>query len=630
MQPYIALGERDLNTVNHWRNIDEKINLYTKPTLLFLPGAGVSAKEINGALKRFANHLPPQSNMRLLGALYCNINNDNHKYSVQQALNLLSPEYNKAPQAPQYQVPSSFTKEFFLQYFTGLVCDEQGKKLPLDTCCRRMRALTIITHCYGSIIAYELDKILNQYLHHLHYQPQEIEQIHKSLTIINFAARAPIGLMKSSVLHIFSLGDGYWLENWRKESLNGYIKELSDTFYQDIHAPQKPILTSLTPTESLFILPRISKLNLDQEHALSLYLKKPIHFLHTSTAEVVLSALQNFLHNKALNSDTSLQELLAQTPLTPKEDFLKHYTRHASYCKIGREVLPNAIRANNCRLVQKLLTTFNIPINLTDKNGHFPFYYVIQNKSEKMLDLFLEHAPLKNFIFLSEQDKPVIGQVLETQDQPFIFSFLKKLQQKASPHIWSEVRFSLQNHCWQALQAGKNCTAALPFLLQFDAEEKITMLSKAYMYAKTAQSKAARLNQRSILKLTAEIACDTSLYEMGDNSFISILKTLKAPAPEFMAIIHQARQRHLCSKKEEIFDSLEKHFSIETIRKLPVFDVFTPEQKQRETLFAQKTMAFLLSTRGKMKKKQVISRLKKRYARITEKMLQACIREQYT
>lgn len=623
MQLQIHIGQRNTRaTSNHWVEINKPIELYSQPTVLFLAGANTDSRGVNGALKLIGQHFDKED-VRLLGCFYGQHEAFAYREQIQHQTHLLSDMKESAYQP----LHLTHVQTFFNTHFLSLISDSDGKKLSVEECCRRVQNLTLIGHCYGSLVAYELDRLLHDKLKELSYSSAEIKQIHQSFNIINVASRAPIGKAKSQVLHILSLTDNFWLEDWQSGSANDFIYQLSNNQACGKDAYTDNLFFQPSANETLIAIPRICKETLIKDHLISLYLQKSEEEPLTPNAQKVLAFVFSFIKTRAQNHSKNIQTLLTEN-LSLMEElkkgavcFKNAFHKYKLFCIAGRTLLHKAVRENNLKLAEKLLSQPYIPKHLKDSNGHFAFYYAVQNKSLDLLNAFFKHTPFFNIINLYEQGAPLWEKILHSPDVHFTHAFLTNICLKNSHYQQNNILPILKEYCLSHI-GNRNCTAVLPFVIQGTSFSDLESIVRLYNTALNSSSHVAKTNRKTLLNMVKKLAASKQYYTVGENSTILLLKRLNAPKI-FIDIFHHYRKKCLIAYQKNLSKDIYRfliHGAISKKTSLPFLSLLPEQQKIKEAAYLYKVENFIFwGNNGKTA--QVAARLAKRYEHLMLKLL---------
>lgn len=162
-----SLGIRDFSATNHWRESPENFSLLgNNKTIVIFPGSGsTSAKDANGMCKIFEEMLPEnQKNKVTVCSLY----------------------YERQPN--QYDSSVLRAQSFFDNYMVPLFadCDKNGNlhRMSAAKAAYNARKLIIGTHCYGSSILNEINRLTDELMTDLGYLTEERRFIQKQIFVV--------------------------------------------------------------------------------------------------------------------------------------------------------------------------------------------------------------------------------------------------------------------------------------------------------------------------------------------------------------------------------------------------------------------------------------------------------------
>lgn len=632
MHTEIFIGQRNLNTFSHhWQQRDDIIDLFKKPTLLFLPGANATVAQVNGALKKIAISLYPQQDLNLFGCYYAHINAEEHRSSILQRIHQQSDfEFTS------FKNPENVNKHcenLFQRCFNPLFFNQ--KKPSIEELTQKLKNLTIITHCYGSLVAFEIEQLLLKKLQQLFYTSTEQKKILQHLNIINYASRVPLGFSKTNTIHILSLSDHFWLGNWKKDSFNAFINDKIQQHLSLNHFQEKNMYFIFSPNESILLTPRLSSQK-NLEHYLNFHLPLPeMSFYQTIQAKQLTTCLKILLSLKTQKPDMTFTASLKTTfdhlpDKTLFQNLKKQYIRHQIHCRLGRTLLHYAVRQNQQKILEILIHYQKIPVNLKDASGIFAPAYAVQQQNLTTLKTLLTTLSYDDIHQMSGlTEKQLWKEVLKTNNIPLIHLFFSEFQQKNKHRFETEILPNLQTYCLNILEQDKPCAPLLLLSFQGNSRKSLLLLAQVYQKSLSFSSPNGLLHQQTLLQLAQNAAIQNiSLYSLGETSFIKQLKEHHAPA-KFIDVFNEARCAYILSnqKKINILLSQLNNYYDKGIS-LPLFQVLPFQQKQREQDYLDKIDSFLfVGGRNKTQTRQIMHRLEKRYTQMSYKIIAACMRE---
>lgn len=203
-------GKRNPNSENyHWNSINLEEYTPDKPTVVCLSGNGTKNEaEANGFCKRAERmlellfkdknpNLKPEDKVDIISCAYgCDIKYlfcpDSEEF---RKMYLNANEYAKDfPEAIQSAYGNNNLSDKEIQLFVESVmlsrcCDREGKRLPIDECCRRISQVTFFTYCYGAQALNKIMETLEKNLLIKGFYKEEVEQIKSSMSHISFARK---------------------------------------------------------------------------------------------------------------------------------------------------------------------------------------------------------------------------------------------------------------------------------------------------------------------------------------------------------------------------------------------------------------------------------------------------------
>lgn len=646
MQQKIHLGMRDMAfSPYHWRSIGSSFSLCTEPTILLLPGANINLpKQINGTLKIISEFVSPEKPTRLVGVYYDKLNIEAHKicmqYEVGELSDLLVATYN------QNQIPDvyAYCLQFFNQYLKNIFYDNNDNARSVSDIQNQLKNLTIMAHCYGSLIAFELERLMLQEMNKIGFSNEECLQVQKSLTIINFASRAPIGQFKSSTVHILSSADDLWLDNWKKESFytffqQTYLSSIKQDFYK---IPNKinGSLLSFSDDEILFFVPRVS-LEYGCEHRVSSYLNtKESQKRITQNVYAIDMFMRLFVNQKRQNSGYTFKKHICNWKNTPVgyvfyENGLRQMQEYQNYlkkCRIGRTILHQCVENENIEEVTALVNYWDIPIDLSNKDGYFPLLTAVQKQNIEMVKLFLNKMSYNEVMNMrsEQQDRLFVRTVLDTENNDLIKEVYAVLMQKNKRWCLLECQPLLQDYCLQQVMNNKNITDILPTVFDlnnsFVTMGDILKTGRFYQCINNIKTPIAQQTKNTLLKIILTCSQKEVLFDSNEEGRF-IVPVLKAEniSPVFINTVISARKNYIQNLMTDrlphiINQAINKWSKRSELSKL--LCVFSSEKALKETLYLNKVSDYVLLDGVETSVVQRITkRLNKRYALLLNQIM---------
>lgn len=271
MEEYTGFGKRDLNAEHHWQPIEilSALKNHRRKVLIF-PGDGTeTAREANGFAKAVESAFSKENKPEIYSLFYKdNSSCCTHRLHMQAATNHLNDSLYPLGRAPQ-----PYLNTFYQEQILPLISQNKGKeRISLQEAAQYLRDTTIVTHCHGSSVLFELENKLKQSMQELGYSKTEQAFLLKQIVSINFCSSMPLEQTQTSALHIISQADGQAVSNWRFGSLNHFIQT------QNL-SPKETALFDTLNNEKCLVLRNIYDLGVDEiagaspnEHLGTLYL----------------------------------------------------------------------------------------------------------------------------------------------------------------------------------------------------------------------------------------------------------------------------------------------------------------------------------------------------------------------
>ncbi len=641
----IHLGMRDMGLgPYHWRSINGSFSLCSEPTILLLPGANINLpKQINGTLKIISEFVSPEKPTRLVGVYYDKLNIEAHKtymqYEIGELTDSLVATYN------QNQMPDvhAYCSQFFNQYLKNIFYDNNNVRSVSDIQ-NQLKNLTIMAHCYGSLIAFELERLMLKEMNEIGFSTEECLQIQKSLTVINFASRAPIGQFNSSTVHILSSADDLWLENWKKESFytffqQRYLLSAKQDFYK---IPNKinGSLLSFSDNEILFFVPKVS-LEQGCEHRVSSYIKtKESQKRITQNIYAIDMFVRLFVSQKRQDADYTFKNHITNWKNTPEGYVfcknglhqMQEYQNYLKKCRIGRTLLHQCVENENLEEVNALINYWEIPIDLTNKDGCFALLTAVQKQNIEMVKLFLNKMSYNEVMNMrsEQQDKLFFRTVLNTENNDLIKEVYTVLMHKNKRWCLLECQPLLQDYCLQQTKDNKNVTDILPVVFDlnnsFVTMGDILKTGRFYQAINNIKTPIVQQTKNTLLKIILTCSQKEVFFDANEQGHF-IVPVLKAEdiSPVFINTVISARKNYIRKLMTEklpqiINQAINKWNKRSELSKL--LCVFSSEKALKETLYLNRVSDYILLDGVKTSvAKRIEKRLNKRYSFLLNQIL---------
>lgn len=121
-----------------------------------------------------------------------------------------------------------YVKDIFEFAVKNRLCNEEGKRLDIDTACHRMRKLNILVHCHGGSSFAQLEKLSWQEMKKLGYSKEEREQVLQELLVVAYAPYTTLGKSKAKMISFVSDTDQIVTYNNRIEDTIRYKKDIDN------------------------------------------------------------------------------------------------------------------------------------------------------------------------------------------------------------------------------------------------------------------------------------------------------------------------------------------------------------------------------------------------------------------
>lgn len=654
----IHLGIRD-NAVPfvHWQNISDSFKLYDKPTVLWLPGSNVyHPKSINGILKSLEKSLQIDSAVfkdipiRLMGAYYDRFNINEHLSHLQARENVLEDTELisfKQKNHPEYE---KYCTDFFNRYFRAIFYKDGGKKISIKEIIQRLQNITIISHCYGSLIAFELERLMQNEMRKIGYSDNQCKKLQKYFTIINIAPRVPIGNMHSTVIHVSSLMDREWMSGWKREHiltfLQMYAQQKKWEWYHNhlnLRTESTGILFSFSGNEILLSVPRVS-CSLGMEHGVLLkcHSENPFQDM-TVNAQTIYRFIQAFFKLKRQSLFMTLSQFVAQWQKTQSGQFfcengkslMADYRFYLKKCQISRTFLPQCVEAGNQSAVLTFIKQWYIPLDLKDKNGFFPIFIAIQNRNIPMMSLLLKNMPYNQIFNLHHPDtqRNVMDSVFQTKNEDLIIALCQTMEIKNTCSGRAAFYSALNMFCYECLSQNKPIKRLLPLLHNVqhtDIPQDVLELKNMYTLASFYSNETAQENQKNILYTAQNVLYSKKI--LSTPTAVFLMKRLKQDnAPqEFMDMLEDAYTSMLGISSDCLKNMITRYLYCWS-DKAGMLDSFLrlllPLSYEQEQKYLAKVYDYLLYETEKSVSQRIIKRLTRRYQKLIAQQIDTFKRE---
>lgn len=112
-----------------------------------------------------------------------------------------------------------YVDNLFKKAFLNRISDKEGKRLSVDEACKRIRKMTVVTHCHGAYTFIKLEEKMQEKMLELGYSAQERAKIQHELLCVAHSPYAPLGVSKSTMISFVSAKDKdiHHYNNFEKE-----------------------------------------------------------------------------------------------------------------------------------------------------------------------------------------------------------------------------------------------------------------------------------------------------------------------------------------------------------------------------------------------------------------------------
>lgn len=649
MQQKIHLGMRDMDcNPYHWRSITHSLPLYEEPTILLLPGANINMPKLaNGSLKIIEEFSNKINSKRLIGAYYDKFDITAHKtyvqYYVGELTDSLVASFN------QNKIPAFhlYCYQFFDKYVKNIFYNADHEVCNISEIERRLQNITVITHCYGSLIAFELERLMLNELSTLGFSEKEALKIQQCLTIVNIASRAPIGKFKSSAIHLLSSADDLWLENWKKESFYSFFQEKYLSAQNKFYAAQPVLnningsLLSFSDNEVLFFIPRVS-LETGMEHRVSSYIKTEDSKKRiTQNVSAVDMFMRMFLEKKTNDPLYSPVTLMNEWKNTPEghvfcingERQMSEYQGYLKKCRIGRTILHKSVENENFEEVDALINYWGIPVDLHNQKGCFAILTAVQKQNIEIVKLFLNKMSYNDVMDLrnNQHEKIFFKTVLDTQNNTFIQSVYKILEQKNKRWCSLECHPALQEYCLKQIQNEKDILPLLKTMFDlnsiFTSLTDVIKIARFYQVLDSVKNRESENAKKELLKMIIRFPYKEILFETNEQGkqIVSVLHKENI-SPVFISAIISARKSYIKNLAKEKLSRILSQATNSWCNKTELSKllcVFSPEKALKESLYLNKVCDYIMLDGGMTTEvmSKINTHLHKRYTRLLNQIL---------
>lgn len=213
-----TIGERVDKTADNpfgFKSVDNMV--IDQPAVLFLGGDGTnSEKAANGYLSSIEK-LMQKHNLQDPVALYAAV----YAFGEREDRDVAFNEYSARTKLMQDHYRSvkikkelnedtlhpHYVDDIFKKVFLPRLCGKNGRRLPAEEVCRKMRRLTVVAHCHGAYTFLKLEEKMQEKMKELGYTPEERAKIQHEVLCVAHAPYAPLGVSKSTMISFASAQD---------------------------------------------------------------------------------------------------------------------------------------------------------------------------------------------------------------------------------------------------------------------------------------------------------------------------------------------------------------------------------------------------------------------------------------
>ncbi|MBP5534511.1 MAG: hypothetical protein J6Y03_03290 [Alphaproteobacteria bacterium] len=121
----------------------------------------------------------------------------------------------------------NYIDELFNNVFLSRICDENGKKLPIEEACKRVRNVTVCAHCHGAYTFLKIEEKMQQKMMEVGYSNEERAKIQSQLLCVALSPDAPLGVSKSTMISFISSFDIRLIGIYNYNNFKEEIKEMT-------------------------------------------------------------------------------------------------------------------------------------------------------------------------------------------------------------------------------------------------------------------------------------------------------------------------------------------------------------------------------------------------------------------
>lgn len=209
----IKIGQRihsdNINNLN-WKWVDDIPT--TVPCVIVLGGDGTNnPRSANGYAKKIQNKLKSAelNDVNVYVAVY-DFGDKSLGGNPQTAREIQMKNFKRKLSLANNIDTENISPEYIKQLFNIILnprITENNQKLPLDKVIENIRNITFLTHCHGSYVFLELEKIMQEKMTAVGYTKEEKNKIQKELVCIAHAPFCPLGVSKSNMISFISVKD---------------------------------------------------------------------------------------------------------------------------------------------------------------------------------------------------------------------------------------------------------------------------------------------------------------------------------------------------------------------------------------------------------------------------------------
>lgn len=407
----LSIGRRDISIPQtHWCELDEKNCWNGNKTILILPGGAVaSAFDSNGCAKRFlATFDIDFSKINVISAYYNGGRGRDARWgalkSVDSLIDLMQAQPNENfIKSPDY-------KPFFYSFFKPLILDENGQPNKIEKICENLRKLLIVGYCYGSFVAFDLSRILEETLEKFNFKKSDIDKALKHLTIIATSTRIPFQKSKATTVHLNSFADRDREMKWKRESFQGFLNTRD-------YRTQNGAFCFFSNQEAMLYGQKLLCYETNDHHFRSYFYDADTSFKKTTESEEMTRFISRVIEEWDGENDTPINLLnmkkefsnshVFQTHLLEGNSLLEQYEKYKLECKIERELPFKLLEEDKIFALKRFIEKKREFELYQNKDGDFLIHKALEKKNKGLIKLIMKKQPLWFQCYNAKKEHPI-------------------------------------------------------------------------------------------------------------------------------------------------------------------------------------------------------------------------------